>query len=200
MYLLAKRKRSQTEGPNSTIENGETVIKDTEALSRKAVLDLLSGPFRSHQKCLYFLPGPRIPWEGALIFRRLILVVAFTFIPDSRVRMMIILTICLLILVSHLYIKPFRNAMENFFETLSLTTIIILSGFSLVKTLYHGEDNSFLSSSTELLKKFDLTESILILAPATFVVLVAAFSTLMKLVFLVSFCLSSVYRKLRMLA
>lgn len=110
---------------------------------------------------------------------------------------MAILTICVIILVSHFYVKPFRSAVENFLETLSLTIFIVLSGFTLVRTLYYGRDFSSLSSSLELLNKLNFVESILILAPVTIVMVVAICCISTRLIFLVLFSVLSICRKLR---
>ena len=195
LYLLLRKSRPQIEGDADLItEEGDTA----DILSRKAVLNSLSGPFRRHRRFMCFCSS-HLPWEGVLIFRRLIIVIAFTFIYDIRIRMMVILTMCVLILVSHLYIEPFEAAIDNFLETLSLSILTILCGFTLVKAFYHGEDYSSYSSSSSLIHKFNITESILILAPITIVILVAVFGFLRKLIIFFSFVLTFMYRKLRCL-
>ena len=195
LYLLLRKSRPQIEGDADLItEEGDTA----DILSRKAVLNSLSGPFRRHRRFMCFCSS-HLPWEGVLIFRRLIIVIAFTFIYDIRIRMMVILTMCVLILVSHLYIEPFEAAIDNFLETLSLSILTILCGFTLVKAFYHGEDYSSYSSSSSLIHKFNITESILILAPITIVILVAVLGIFLKLIILLSFVVTFMYRKLRCL-
>ena len=195
LYLLLRKSRPQIEGDADLItEEGDTA----DILSRKAVLNSLSGPFRRHRRFMCFCSS-HLPWEGVLIFRRLIIVIAFTFIYDIRIRMMVILTMCVLILVSHLYIEPFEAAIDNFLETLSLSILTILCGFTLVKAFYHGEDYSSYSSSSSLIHKFNITESILILAPITIVILVAVFGFFLKFIIFFSFVLTFIYRKLRCL-
>ena len=197
-YLLVKQNRSQIECDDGLTMEEEMVMNNANAVSKLAVIDTLSGPFRIHDK--YFCSRSfRLPWEGILIFRRLIIIIAFTFIYERRVRMTVILAICVTILVSHVYVKPFKYASENFVETLSLSILTILCGFTLVKALYHGEDYSSYSSSSQLIHNLNITESILILAPIMTVTLVAVFRIFVKLVFLVSFLVTFIYRKLRCL-
>ena len=178
------------------IDAEELDTKDANSLSRKAVLAVLSGPFRPHGKFWHF-PASNIPWESVFIFRRLVIIVTFTFIHDARLRMLVILIICVAILLSHLYVKPFTSDFENLLESLSLSTLIIICGITLVKVLYHGEDYSSFPSSSKLLRKLNLTESILILAPATLVVLIATICICIKLASLAHSGVTIAYRKSR---
>lgn len=157
-----------------------------EDISRRAVQHVLSGPFRT-QKPLFGLPWTGIPWEGALIFRRLIIISTLTFTYDNRLRMLITLILGVFILVSHLYVHPFVRA-ENFFETVSLSSLIVICGLSLIKALNQGEDYSSLSSSMELLNAFDTVENVLIVTPAALVVLILTFSLFFKLILFGNFC------------
>ena len=197
-YLLVRNKtRSQSEGDDHLIIDAEELdTKDANSLSRKAVLAVLSGPFRPHGKFWHF-PASNIPWESVFIFRRLVIIVTFTFIHDARLRMLVILIICVAILLSHLYVKPFSSDFENLLESLSLSTLIIICGITLVKVLYHGEDYSSFPSSSKLLRKLNLTESILILAPATLVVLIATICICIKLASLAHSGVTIAYRKSR---
>ena len=196
LYLLLKQNRSQ-DGDNAdlVLQEGEMVIKSDDVISRKTVTDTLSGPFRRHDNFLCFCSS-RLPWEGVLIFGRLLLVIAFTFIYDSRHRMVVILTICVIILASHLLVKPFESVTENFLETLSFSILTIFCGFTLVKAIYYGEDYSSFSTSSQLIHKFNLTEDILILAPVTIVTLVTVLQILIRFIRLMSFCVTFVFRKL----
>jgi hypothetical protein len=51
----------------------------TSTRSESAVLKVLLGPFRLHQAFMCF-PSSHIPWEGFLIFRRLVLIIVLTFV------------------------------------------------------------------------------------------------------------------------
>ena len=194
-YLLVKQNRSQIVDDFNQTTECETVIVSANTSSKKAVIHSLSGPFRTHNRFLCFRSS-RLPWEGVLIFRRLIIVIAFTFIYGSRFRMVVILTICVIILVSHVYVKPFKDAMNNVLETQSLSILTILCGFTLMKAVCYGEDYSSYSKSSQFIHKFNITESILILTPVTIVVLATILCVLVRLVFLVLFCVTFGFRKL----
>ena len=103
--------------------------------SRAAIIRILLGPFRAHEPVFCF-PASRLPWEGFLIFRRLVLIIVLTFVHDNRPKMMIALIIYVAILISHMYVKPFISSRENFIETLSLGTLVVFNALTLVKALY----------------------------------------------------------------
>jgi hypothetical protein len=53
----------------------------TSTRCESSVLKVLLGPFRPHQAFMCF-PSSHIPWEGFLIFRRLVLIIVLTFVDD----------------------------------------------------------------------------------------------------------------------
>ena len=133
-------------------------------LNRQALLRILSGPFRTH-KCILNLPNSKIPWEGALILCRLIAILSLTLSSDNRVRALIILTICVAMLVSHVYIRPFITVHENIAAMLSLCSIIMICALSLLKAAYHGEDYSSWPKSQSLLSASDIAINTLLIIP-----------------------------------
>ena len=118
--LLFKRWRERTsQGYVAVSSEFEAVLGvescngDNVETPRSAVLQILLGPFRSHSSFLCFPESP-IPWEGFLIFRRLIIILPFTFVYNVNMRMSLALATCVIILV------------------------IILCGFTHVKAYYQG--------------------------------------------------------------
>ena len=53
-------------------------------------------------------------------------------------RMSLALATCVIILVLHVVVRPFKRPRDNAMETLSLSTLIILCGFTHVKAYYQG--------------------------------------------------------------
>ena len=145
-----------------------------------AILCVLVGPFRPH-KSWFIFPASNLPWEGFLIFRRLALILVLTFIYDNRLKMFIALAFSTAILMSQMYVKPFKSQRDNVLEALSLGTLIILSGFSLIKAMYYGEDLSYSSSNVSLLRLFNLIENILIVIPLVVLMVIIVVSILLKL-------------------
>jgi hypothetical protein len=60
-------------------------IEATSERCESAILGVLLGPFRPHQAFVCF-PSSHIPWEGLLIFRRLVLIIVLTFVYDIQLR------------------------------------------------------------------------------------------------------------------
>lgn len=162
--------------------------------NRLAILHVLSAPFRNHEAVACF-PDSRLAWESVLILRRLVLILIFGFMYDRRWRALSALIACVLILVIHLYVKPFRKRWENFLETASLATLVAFCGFTLVKALYRGEDYSSLYTNSTFMYSLNIFESVLIILPLAVIVFAVFILLSVKLVRLFGIC----FRKIRSL-
>lgn len=151
-------------------------------LNRQALLRILSGPFRTH-KCIFNLPHSKIPWEGALLLCRLIAILSLTLSSDNRVRALIILTICLAMLVSHVYIRPFISVHQNAVAMLSLCSIIMICALSLLKAAYHGEDYSSWPKSQFLLSASDIAINTLLIIPLALLSFLVFISLFVKFIY-----------------
>ena len=192
MYLLLKNCSLRHNSVDSTIEQEIAIATEHRngevTSSRAAILEILLGPFRAHEP-VFCLPASRLPWEGFLIFRRLVLIIVLTFVFDSRLKMIVALIICVVILIAHMYVKPFTSSLENLMETISLGTLVIFSALTLVKALYQGEDISSSAQSSTLLKGFDFVQDILSIIPLTIVIFFVTLSLLIRLIFVVKLCI-----------
>ena len=97
--------------------------------------------------------------------------------------MFIASVICVIILISHMYVKPFTSPADNFMETLSLGTLIVVCCLTLIKAFYQGEDFSSSNSSSALLNSFKVIEEILIISPLGITFLIISLSLLIRLMF-----------------
>ena len=88
--------------------NSETVEILAVNDNRLSILQVLLGPFRDHQSHKLFR-GCSIPWEGFLTFRRLSIIIIY----DNRLKMILVLTLCVAILISHIYVKHFHNSRDR---------------------------------------------------------------------------------------
>ena len=170
------------------IDENETILKTSES----AILGVLLGPFRRHKGFTCF-PSSQIPWEGFLIFRRLVLIIVLTFVQDIQLRLFLTLILCAAILIFHMFVNPYQRKRDNVLECFSLGAHVILCGSTLIKALYYGEDYSPFSSSLSLL---NVIENILIIAPLSIVMIIIVLSIIIKLVFGVKLCLSVLIRKI----
>ncbi|CAB3990686.1 Hypothetical predicted protein, partial [Paramuricea clavata] len=149
----------------------------TSARSESAILSVLLGPFRPQQAFMCF-PSSHIPWEGFLIFRRLVLIIALTFVYDIQLRLFAALILCVAILIFHMFVYPFQRKSDNKLESFSLGSHVVLCGSTLIKALYYGEDYS---SFSKRLLVLNVIENILIVAPISIIMIVVIFSLAIKL-------------------
>ena len=189
---------SSTDRNETTSTRSESAVctdsnQATSTRSESAILSVLLGPFRPHQAFMCF-PSSHIPWEGFLIFRRLVLIIALTFVYDIQLRLFLALILCVAILISHTIVYPFQRKRDNVLESFSLGTHVVLCGSTLIKALYYGEDYSSFSKSLPVL---NVIENILIIAPLSAIMIVVIFSLAIKLVFGLKFCVSVLIRKVR---
>ena len=171
------------------IRNSEVAILSVDD-NRVSILRVLLGPFRDHHSKKLFSGCP-IPWEGFLTFRRLSIIIVLTFIYDNRLKKILVLTLCVAILVCHMYVKPFHNSRDNHLETASLSTHIILCGLLMIRSLCHGSEVTSYSNFA-LLKAFHLLESILVVLPMAIISFAVSASLFIRVVLILRRCMQFV--------
>ena len=172
LYLVVKVRT----GMKSNDE--ESLVEDNVC---KAILKNLTGSFKCISK-------HSMHWEGFLLFRRLILVSAYSFIKDPIYKSYAIQVIQILILVHHVSIQPFRSKVLNVLETISLTILVMISGMNsfTIFVYTHGihEEGDYLL----LLKVFSWIRLVAILfIPAVIGCIIALSVTVKVLVLLWTF-------------
>jgi len=154
------------------------------------VLGILHGPFREPQGddkgTLY--------WESVLIGRRLVLLTCQAFITNLMLRMVCMVGACFLMTIHHVIKNPYRDALANKAETLSLTALSMIAVINLAKAALisygvalDGPDIPYL----ETLKWFEVCA--LTFAPAL-VSLLVTFAILSQLARLVVFLSKKCHR------
>ena len=171
-------------------DNNETASKSIEF----AILKVLLGPFRPHQTVMCF-PSLHIPWEGFLIFRRLVLIIVLTFVYDIQLKLFLALTVCVAILIIHMLVKPFQRKLDNVLETFSLGVQVVLCGSTLIKSLYYGEDYPL-----KCLPVLNVIENVIVIGPISIVMVIIIFSLVIKFIFALKFCTSVLTRNAARLA
>ena len=171
----------RSHGASTYIESNESPWKTSES----TILGVLVGPFRCHKDFMCF-PSSHIPWEGFLIFRRLVLITVLTFVYDIQLRLLLALIVCVAILIVHMFVNPFQRKRDNVLESFSLATHVIICGLTLVKALHYGEDFPVSKSLSVL----NVIENTLIIAPLFTIAIAVIFSMIIKLVFGLKFCVS----------
>ena len=110
---------------DKTICCGEKDAKLTETL-----VDVITGSYRTD-----ILGG--VCWEGVINFRRMVLVLLFTFVNDVLLKQIFLSLGCFLILLVHLRAMPFKQRFSNIFESVSLSMLIVISATNLVKAAFY---------------------------------------------------------------
>ena len=161
-------------------------VDDTEEIKQ-----VLHGPFRAGSSedhgTLY--------WESVLTGRRLILLVIHTFATDPTIRFVCLSCACVIILVHHLTVRPFRERKANICEGFSLLSLVVICIFSLTEAtlISHGIDAT--GPSKDLFSALQWIEiGLLSLAPLALCLLVAfcALSQVARLLYHCITCLSHV--------
>ena len=155
------------------------------------IKQVLHGPFRGGSSedhgTLY--------WESVLTGRRLILLVIHTFATDPTIRFVCLSCACVIILVHHLTVRPFRERKANICEGFSLLSLVVICMFSLTEAtlISHGIDPT--GQSKDLFYALQWIEiGLLSLAPLALCLLVAfcALSQVTRLLYHFITCLSHV--------
>ena len=148
----------------------------------KEIKKILHSPFREPSNgdhgALY--------WESVLTCRRLILLTIHTFAADSMVRFVCLNCACLLILVHHLALRPFRDRQANSFESLSLISLVAICTFSLAEVTHFSEGTEPTGPSQTFFRALQWIEiGLLSLVPAAVFILVmfAALSQVLRLMY-----------------
>ena len=187
-YNTIESEDNPTVRPDQSDNETENLISDdntfisTDPNERKssrnesAILKVLLSPFSSHNAFKCF-PASQIPWEGFLIFCRLVLIIILTFVYDIQLKLFLTLITCVAILFIHMVVNPFQRKLDNLLESSSLSVHVILCGSTLIKAFYSGEDNSF-SKSLPIL---NIVEDVLIVGPITIIAILVVFSIAIKL-------------------
>ena len=132
VYFVQEYKKGVAEN-NKPVDDGkgETVVETSDV--REAVGEVVTGAYRTD-----ILGG--VCWEGAINFRRMVLVLIFTFINDIILKHLALSGGCFVILLFHLRAMPFKQRFSNIFESVSLSLLLVISGTNLVKSaFYHSQ-------------------------------------------------------------
>ena len=179
MFREYRKKDDQQMLDAETVHNAEEIKQ------------VLQGPFRAGSSedhgTLY--------WESVLTGRRLILLVIHTFATDPTIRFVCLSCACVIILVHHLTVRPFRERKANICEGFSLLSLVVICMFSLTEAtlISHGIDST--GQSKDLFHAVQWIEiGLLSFAPLALCLLVAfcALSQVARLLYHFITCLSRV--------
>ena len=147
----------------STSEGGKDEASATDL--REAVGDVVTGAYRPD-----ILGG--VCWEGAINFRRMVLVLVFTFVNDVLLKHLALAGGCFVVLLVHLRAMPFKQRFSNIFESVSLSLLLVISGTNLVKSAFYHSQTIPRGQAYVVMVVFEWIEAVALgILPITLIVL-----------------------------
>ena len=154
---------------------------------------VLYGPFREPSSVQH----STLYWKSVLTGRSLLLLIIHTFATDPIIRFLCLNCACVLILVHHLTMRPFREPKANVFEGLSLLSLVVICSFSLAEATYISEGIDPIEKNQNLFRVLQWIEIVLIgLLPVAACILVI-FATLSQVVRLLYHCIRCLLQVIR---
>ncbi len=115
------------------------------------VVNLVAEPYKLEK-----LRG--LCWEGIIIFRRLVLVIIATLVPSMILKHVLLVIACLLIMMVHVRVQPFKRFSSNLLETASLLILLCIAIMNLMKAVYVDSGEIPRGSAETLLRFYDIIE------------------------------------------
>jgi hypothetical protein len=125
----------------------------------QAVCGILQGPFRDSESKLF---GP-LCGAGVLIARRLLLVLLFTFVNDTLIRMLCMLLVCFVTLLHHVHVLPYKDTRGNLAGTASVASLLIVGAINLVRAGFEAAEYVPQGPNEFLMLVFEEVENVLML-------------------------------------
>lgn len=125
----------------------------------RAVIQIVQGPFKDADVVFF---GP-ICGQGFLIGRRLILVLLYTFVNDTLIRMLCIMLLCFVILLHHVHVLPYKDKRGNAAGSVSAASLVIVAAINLVRAGFEAAEYVPQGPNELLMKILDEIENCLML-------------------------------------
>lgn len=126
---------------------------------KQVVLKVLQGPFKELSSRLF---GP-VCWAGVLILRRLILVLLFTFITHSLIRIIGMLLVCFFVLLQHVHVQPYNDVSVNVAGSASVSALMLVGGINLVRAGFEVAEYVPQGPNAQLMVVMQATENVMML-------------------------------------
>ncbi len=152
----------------------ENVELSSEAQS---VIQILQGPFKVSESPVF----GSLCGAGILIGRRLILILLFTFVNDTLIRMLCMMLLCFIVLLHHVHMLPYKDTRCNLAGTASATALVIVCGINLVRAGFEAAEYIPRGPNMLLMQIFQELENVLMLWFPAFVMSIVILSLTVKL-------------------
>ena len=125
----------------------------------QAVINVLQGPFKESE-CRLF---GSLCGAGVVIGRRLVLVLLYTFVNDTLVRMLAMMLVCFVILLHHVHVLPYRDTRGNLAGSASAAALLMVGGINLVRAGFEAAEYVPQGPNAVLMTVFEEIENVLML-------------------------------------
>ena len=166
LYLSVGRERSN-------------LTQHTMSAQCESVVKVLQGPFKDLRTTTC---GP-ICWAGVLIFRRLILILLYTFINNSLIRVTAMLVTCFFILLQHVHIQPYKDSWVNIAGSASVSALMIVGGINLIRAGFEAAEYIPQGPNHMLILVMQETENVLMLWFPLVIMSVILLALVLKIVY-----------------
>ncbi len=119
------------------------------------VMRLVAEPYNLHK-----VGG--LCWEGIIILRRLVLILISTQVKSVMLRHIFLSVACLVIMVVHIRVQPFKKRSSNIMEATSLFIILCIAGMNMVKSVYYDSGEVPMGMADKVLRYYDIGENVLV--------------------------------------
>ena len=143
----------------------------------QSVVQILQGPFKDAVSRHF---GP-ICGAGLLVGRRLILILLFTFVNNTLLRIVCMLLFCFVILLYHVHVLPYRDARDNVAGSVSHAALLLVGGINLVRAGFEAAEYLPQGPDHLLMHVFDGVEHVLICWIPIAVLIIAVVALLVNL-------------------
>lgn len=127
---------------------------------------ILQGPFKRN--------GCGLCWAGILVGRRLILILLFTFVNDTLLRLLAMLLVCSIILLHHVDVQPYKDMPGNIAGTVSAAALVTLAIINLVRAAFEAAEYHPTGPYALLMRIFtEIETTLLIWVPLAVVALIS---------------------------
>lgn len=179
---IRARCRQQSADAAVAASNGPRTSTAAAPLSPEslAVIHILQGPFKDSSVPFF---GP-ICGQGLLLGRRLILVLLFTFVNDTLIRMVCMMLLCFVILLHHVHVLPYKDSRGNAAGSASAASLLVVGAINLLRAGFEAAEYVPLGPNEKLMGALEQVENVLLLwLPAAVMGFVVA-SLMLKLTIL----------------
>ena len=125
----------------------------------KEVVQILQGPFKEAEMPFF---GP-VCGQGILLGRRLILVLLYTFVNDTLIRMLCIMLLCFVILLHHVHVLPYKDRRGNTAGSGSAAALVVVGTINLLRAGFEAAEYVPQGPNEELMKILEQVENVLML-------------------------------------